>query len=730
MEENDKNLNSILELLDSQPFSDSYDKEMIIRAYNCCVKEHGEQKRASGEPFYMHPVAVCKIVITLGMDSESIAASLLHDVVEDTEKTYNDIKSLFGKNVADLVDGVTKLGKIPLETKEEVQAENIRKMFIAMSQDIRVIIIKLADRLHNMRTIDALPQQKQRDKARETLEVFAPIAHRLGIRAVKEELEDLSIMHLDPVAYHEIEKSLMVKRNHCQKFLTDIQERIKSRVEEFAPVVKIEGRVKSIHGIYRKMYMQGKSIDEIYDIYAVRIITDTVANCYNILGVVHDMARPIPGRFKDYISTPKPNLYQSLHTTVIGREGIPFEVQIRTMEMHYTAEFGIAAHWKYKDGISKSDSKFDERLAWIRQILDNQREADDVDDLIQTIKTDLSQEDVFVVTPKGDVINLPVGSTVIDFAFAIHSAVGTKMVGAKVDGRIVPITHEIKTGELIEIITSNQANHGPSRDWLNIVKTNQAKSKIRAWFKKERRAENIVTGKTETEREFARNNIRLSELDIEKFIADIALKMRCNSVDDFYAAIGYGGILLSKIMPRIKDAYSRFVKTDNTLGTSEIVNQNRLSKSSDGVVIEGIDNCLIKLARCCTPIPGDDIIGFITRGHGVSIHKRDCNNVPKVIEESAEPDRWITAYWEAGKTTRFDATVSILGINRDGIVADLSILLANLHVSVHTIFAKETKDGNCSIIITIGVESREHLDSVISRIKRLQGVVSVERTTQ
>ncbi len=730
MEENDKNLNSILELLDSQPFSDSYDKEMIIRAYNCCVKEHGEQKRASGEPFYMHPVAVCKIVITLGMDSESIAASLLHDVVEDTEKTYNDIKSLFGKNVADLVDGVTKLGKIPLETKEEVQAENIRKMFIAMSQDIRVIIIKLADRLHNMRTIDALPQQKQRDKARETLEVFAPIAHRLGIRAVKEELEDLSIMHLDPVAYHEIEKSLMVKRNHCQKFLTDIQERIKSRVEEFAPVVKIEGRVKSIHGIYRKMYMQGKSIDEIYDIYAVRIITDTVANCYNILGVVHDMARPIPGRFKDYISTPKPNLYQSLHTTVIGREGIPFEVQIRTMEMHYTAEFGIAAHWKYKDGISKSDSKFDERLAWIRQILDNQREADDVDDLIQTIKTDLSQEDVFVVTPKGDVINLPVGSTVIDFAFAIHSAVGTKMVGAKVDGRIVPITHEIKTGELIEIITSNQANHGPSRDWLNIVKTNQAKSKIRAWFKKERRAENIVTGKTETEREFARNNIRLSEPDIEKFIEDIALKMRCNSVDDFYAAIGYGGILLSKIMPRIKDAYSRFVKTDNTLGTSEIVNQNRLSKSSDGVVIEGIDNCLIKLARCCTPIPGDDIIGFITRGHGVSIHKRDCNNVPKVIEESAEPDRWITAYWEAGKTTRFDATVSILGINRDGIVADLSILLANLHVSVHTIFAKETKDGNCSIIITIGVESREHLDSVISRIKRLQGVVSVERTTQ
>ncbi len=728
MTENERNLQSILDLIDKQPSADSYDKEMITRAFWRCVEAHGEQKRASGEPFYMHPIAVAKIVITLGMDSESVAASLLHDVVEDTEATYDDIKKEFGKSVAELVDGVTKLEKIPLESKESEQAENIRKMFIAMSQDLRVIIIKLADRLHNMRTIDAMPEHKQRDKARETLEVFAPIAHRLGIRAVKEELEDLSIMHLDPVAYHEIEQSLRIKRSQSESFLNMIQERIKERVTEVVPNIRIEGRVKSIHGIYRKMYMQGKSLDEIYDVYAVRIITDTLANCYNILGVIHDMARPIPGRFKDYISTPKPNLYQSLHTTVLGREGIPFEVQIRTEEMHRTAEYGVAAHWKYKDGISGSDAHFEERLQWIRQILDSQREADDVEDFVQTIKTDLAPEDVFAVTPKGDVINLPVGSTVIDFAFAIHTAVGTKMTGAKVDGRIVPITHEVKTGELIEILTSNQAGHGPSRDWLNIVKTNQAKAKIRAWFKRERRTENIEEGKTEIEREFSRNNIRLNDDDMEKFLSDIATKMRCNSVEDFYAAIGYGGILLSKIMPRVKDAFLRFQKTEKPIEISNNTQERKMSKSSDGVVVEGIDNCLIKLSRCCTPIPGDDLIGFITRGHGVSVHKRDCSNVPVDISKSAEPERWVPAFWNAERTTRFDSTVTILGLNRDGMVADLSILLGNLHVAVHAIMAKETKDGNCIIVITISVESREHLDNVIARIKKLNGVFSVERS--
>lgn len=724
----DSNLRALMNQLDMQPGSDSYDRQLILKAFNRCVIAHSDQRRASGEPYYMHPIAVAVIIISLGMDSESIAAALLHDVIEDTEYGYDYVKSEFGKSVADLVDGVTKLGKIPLESRESAQAENIRKMLIAMSHDIRVIIIKLADRLHNMRTIDAKPPQSQRDKSLETLEVYAPIAHRLGIRAVKEELEDLAIMHLDPVAYHEIENLLTVRKKNRKRFLDDIKTRIKERVEEFVPGIAIEGRVKSIHGIYRKMYMQGKSFDEIYDIYAVRIITDTVVNCYNILGVIHDMFRPIPGRFKDYISTPKPNLYQSLHTTVIGREGIPFEVQIRTMEMHRTAEYGIAAHWKYKDGISRNDSKFEERLAWIRQILDNQRESDDAEDIIQTIKTDLSQEDVFAVTPRGDVINLPVGSTVIDFAFAIHSEVGVKMIGAKVDGRIVPITHVIKTGEVIEIITSNQAGHGPSRDWLNIVKTNQAKTKIRAWFKKERRPENIATGKAEIEREFQRNNIRLSDEDMQKFLGEIATRQRCANIEELYAAIGYGGILLSKLMPHIKEEYIKFCKTEKTSDISEMVTPRKFSKSSDGVVVEGIDNCLIKLSRCCAPLPGDDIIGFITRGHGVSVHKRDCNNVPRDISTCAEPERWIPAHWEVGRSERFDSTVSIMSINRDGVLADLSVLLSNLHVSLHAMSARETKDGNCEILLTISVEGKEHLDNVIQRLSKVNGVYSVERT--
>lgn len=724
----DSSLRALVNQLDMQPGSDSYDRQLILKAFNRCVIAHSDQRRASGEPYYMHPIAVAEIIISLGMDSESIAAALLHDVIEDTEYGYDYVKSEFGKSVADLVDGVTKLGKIPLESRESAQAENIRKMLIAMSHDIRVIIIKLADRLHNMRTIDAKPPQSQRDKSLETLEVYAPIAHRLGIRAVKEELEDLAIMHLDPVAYHEIENLLTVRKKNRKRFLDDIKARIKERVEEFVPGITIEGRVKSIHGIYRKMYMQGKSFDEIYDIYAVRIITDTVVNCYNILGVIHDMFRPIPGRFKDYISTPKPNLYQSLHTTVIGREGIPFEVQIRTMEMHRTAEYGIAAHWKYKDGISRNDSKFEERLAWIRQILDNQRESDDAEDIIQTIKTDLSQEDVFAVTPRGDVINLPVGSTVIDFAFAIHSEVGVKMIGAKVDGRIVPITHVIKTGEVIEIITSNQAGHGPSRDWLNIVKTNQAKTKIRAWFKKERRPENIATGKAEIEREFQRNNIRLSDEDMQKFLGEIATRQRCANVEELYAAIGYGGILLSKLMPHIKEEYIKFCKTEKTSDISEMVTPRKFSKSSDGVVVEGIDNCLIKLSRCCAPLPGDDIIGFITRGHGVSVHKRDCNNVPRDISTCAEPERWIPAHWEVGRSERFDSTVSIMSINRDGVLADLSVLLSNLHVSLHAMSARETKDGNCEILLTISVEGKEHLDNVIQRLSKVNGVYSVERT--
>ena len=465
-----------------QDFGGTYDYALVKKAFEYCVLKHEGQKRSTGEPYYTHPFNVALIIVSLGMDSKAIAAALLHDGVEDTDATLEDIKREFGEEVALLVDGVTKIGRLNFSTKEQQQAESLRKMLIAMGQDIRVIIIKLADRLHNMRTIDAMTPQKQRDKSVETLEIYAPIAHRLGIRSVKEELEDLALKHLDPIAYKEIENLLTLRKQHREQILEEIKNRIEARLKEVMPGAQMafQGRVKSIYGIYRKMFVQGKDFDEIYDIYAIRIITDTVANCYNILGVMHDMFRPIPNRFKDYISTPKPNMYQSLHTTVLSRAGIPFEIQIRTFEMHHTAEFGIAAHWKYKEGVTDNNRKMEERLAWIRQILDSQAATTDDSDLVRSIKVDLSQEDVFAVTPKGDVINLPVGSTIVDFAFAIHSQVGIKMVGAKADGKIVPINHEIKTGEVIDILTTNQPGHGPSRDWLNIAVTSQAKSKIRA----------------------------------------------------------------------------------------------------------------------------------------------------------------------------------------------------------------------------------------------------------
>ncbi len=726
MSEYETNLLELKELMRSQ--GGNYDVVLVEKAYWLCINAHNGQRRLSGEEYYHHPFSVAKILVSLGMDSESIAAGLLHDVVEDTEITAEEVERDFGHAVYALVDGVTKLGKLPISAKEQ-QSENLRKMLIAMAQDIRVIIIKLADRLHNMRTIDAQPEQKQRDKALETLEVFAPIAHRLGIRAVKEELEDLSIAHLDPVGYHEIEELLRVRKQYRENLLIEIKNRVEQRLHDAMPEVEIqlEGRVKSIHGIYRKMYIQGKDFEEIYDVYAVRVITKTVADCYNILGVMHDMFRPIPGRFKDYISTPKPNLYQSLHTTVLGREGIPFEIQIRTWDMHHTAEYGIAAHWKYKEGLSKVDSKLEDRLLWIRQILDSQKDADNPEDLVQTIKTDLPIEDVFAVTPKGDVINLPAGGTVIDFAFAIHSAVGIRMVGAKVDGKIVPLTHKIQTGEIIEILTTNQPGHGPSRDWLNIAVTTQAKSKIRNWFKKERRTENIASGRAQIERDFARNGIRLTEEEMEEFLSDIARRQKFPNTEEFFAAIGYGGVLLSRIMPRIKEDYSKLTAQKKVPQLHDILRPHHAT-SQDGVVIEGIDNCLIKLSRCCTPLPGDDIIGFITRGHGVSVHKRDCNNVPRDLSTAEEPERWITAYWAEVKQESFKASLLINGVDRNGLLADVTIILAGVGVPVHNVNARQTKGGNSVITVTLSVQSAEHLRSIIQRLEKIDGVYHVERT--
>ena len=718
--------NKLTDLMKDQ--KSKYDLEGIRKALDFCIVSHGDQKRLSGEPFYMHPYSVALILVKLGMDSECIEAALLHDVVEDTEVTLEQIKKEFGQGVAELVDGVTKLGKMPLVTHEQQLNENVRKMMMAMAEDIRVIIIKLADRLHNMRTIDAQSDYKQREKALETLEIYAPIAHRLGISAVKEELEDISIAHLDPIAYREIEQMLDSRKKHRQQFLESISLKIEDRVKKFVPNITLTGRVKSIHGIYRKMYMQGKNFDEIYDIYAVRIITDTVANCYNILGVIHDMFQPIPGRFKDYISMPKPNMYQSLHTTVVGRDALPFEVQIRTWDMHHTAEYGIAAHWKYKEGIEGSDKRLEERLGWIRQILDTQREADDAEDIVQTIKNDLSQEDVFAVTPKGDVINLPVGSTVIDFAFAIHTAVGQKMVGAKVDGKIVPLSHVISMGEIVEILTTNNQNHGPSRDWLNLAKTSQARSKIRSWFKKERREENIETGKQELEKEFLRNGIKLNDEQQEEFLSDIAKRQKFATVEDFYAAIGFGGLHLSKIMPRIKEDYNRSQKANTAPDIKDIISSTEKTTSAEGVVVEGIDNCLIKLSRCCDPLPGDDIIGFITRGHGVSIHKRDCNNVPRDLNNCEHPERWIGAHWANNTRSAFKCHLQITAIDRPTLLADISIAVAGMRIPLHAVNARQNQSGNAIIDITISAEGVEHLNNIIKRLQKISSVISVDRT--
>ena len=714
--------NELVELMKKSDHN--YNFELIDKAYRLAEKMHGDQRRASGIPYILHPTTVACILAELGMDSESIAAALLHDVVEDTPVTLEEITKQFGSEIAGLIDGVTKLGKIPYSSREEQQAENIRKMLIAMSNDIRVIIIKLADRLHNMRTIECMKEQHRRDKALEVMEVYAPIAHRLGIRAIKEELEDLSIRYLDPVGYSEIEKQLELKSKDRLHFVADIKQVLYDRLKDEISNVYIEGRVKSIHGIYKKTFMKGRTMDQIYDIFAVRVIVDSVADCYNVLGVVHDLFKPLPNRFKDYISTPKPNMYQSLHTTVIGKEGIPFEIQIRTWEMHYTAEYGIAAHWKYKEGVTKKDS-LDERLAWIRKMLENQNDNDSTD-IVRTIKMDLVPEEVFVFTPKGDVINLPTGATVIDVAYAIHSEVGNRMIGAKVDKRIVSIDYKVKTGEIVEIITTKESG-GPKRDWLNIVRTSEARSKIRLWFKREKRDENIQEGKAQLEAEFRRLNINVTEKEWPEFLADVIHKQNCNTIEDFYASIGYGGIQLWRILPRIKEDY--FKKYSETEPAPIIIKEPAPKKKvSSGVHIEGIDDCLVKYSKCCNPLPGDDIIGFITRGYGVSIHKRNCTNVPKDIRTASEPERWVSAEWAdniADET--FQATLQISATDRTGLLADITNQLSALHIFIHSLNSRETKNGVAIIEISVTVNGINHLKSVISRLSGINGIVSIGR---
>ena len=702
----------------------SYDLERIKAAYTMARQAHEGQMRSSGDPYISHPIEVAIILVGLGMDSDTIIGGILHDVVEDTSITLEDIQKRFGGDVADLVDGVTKLANIPYSSRAEQQAENVRKMLLAMAKDVRVVIIKLADRLHNMRTLDYRTPEKQRVKSLETMEIYAPLAHRLGIRSVKEELEDLSLKHLDPVAYHEIEQQLALRKEDREAFLGNIIKRIEARLEEEHVTAQIDGRVKSIYGIYRKMYIQGRSFDEIYDIYAVRIIVDTVLECYNILGIIHDMLRPIPNRFKDYISTPKQNMYQSLHTTVLDKEGVPFEVQIRTWDMHYTAEYGVAAHWKYKIGMEGKDA-LDERLAWIRQLLESQQESEDVEDIVKSIKTDIAPEEVFVFTPRGDVIRLPQGSTVIDFAYAIHTEVGNKMIGAKVDGRMVSLDYKVKTGMIVEIITSTTQSNGPSRDWLKIVKTSEARNKIRSWFKKEKREENIAEGKLALEKEMRRNLIAPPAEEREKFIADIAARQKYNTVDDFYASIGYGGVSLEKIIPRIKDDFIRLYRKP---GAQTLVPTKKVSqKASNGVIVEGLEGCLIKFARCWNPLPGDEIVGFITRGFGVSIHKCDCANVVNAKRRGEDPERWVKATWASRVKETFKSTLDILASDRIGILADVSVQLGNMRIPVHSVMAKELKTGQTSIQVSIGINDLNQLQTIINNLSRIQGVVSVKR---
>ena len=706
----------------------SPEEAMIIeKAFQFSLASHGDQLRKSGEPYIIHPISVAKILIGFGMDCQSVVAALLHDVVEDTPVTSEEVRRLFGADVQHLVDGVTKLGKVPLANKEEQQAENLRKLLLAMSEDIRVIIIKLADRLHNMRTLKFVGDQKRRDISKETIEIYAPIAHRLGIRPVKEELEDLAISYLDPVAYGEIEQALADQEPLRKEFLENIKDKIATRVKTVVSECVVQGRIKSVHGIYRKMYMQGKSFEEIYDIYAVRIIVDTVGDCYNCLGVIHDMYKPIQGRFKDYISTPKPNMYQSLHTTLIGKEGIPFEVQIRTEEMHKTAEYGIAAHWKYKLGYKdkEADKKLEKGIGWVKHLLEAQSEADDATDILNTIKHDFVSDEVFVFTPKGDVIALPVGATVIDFAYAIHSAVGNKMTGAKVDKRIVQLNYVVKTGEIVEILTSSQQGKGPSRDWLNIVTTNEARTKIRNWFKKERREENIEEGRTQYEAQLRRNNMTLTEQQEQMLLAVVIEKQKMATVDDFFAALGYGGIVLSKIMPMLREEYNKLVKASNE---TAVKYKQAKTVSSEGVVVEGISNCLIKLSRCCNPIPGDDIIGFITRGHGVSVHKKDCPNVPDDIYNAPEAHRWLRVYWNSSVKAEFSASMLLTCLSGKTIMNDIFTALNAIHVTVQSINTRGTKDGRLLVNLTIAANSVEHLRSVMQRLGKLSGVLSVDRS--
>ncbi len=716
----------------------NYDIEKIKRAFLYAAKLHEGQFRLSGEPYISHPVEVAKIVAELGLDTDSICAALLHDTVEDcSDKTNLDtISKMFGGEVSMLVDGLTKIIQVQVADKEEAHIENIRKMLLAMNRDIRVIFIKLCDRLHNMRTLSAKKEDRQRAIALETMYIYAPLAHRLGIQKIKQELENISLYYLDNVGYEEVHEAIDKKYGQSREFIEDAKRTISDKLHENGINFRLEGRVKSVYSLYRKMYTFNKSFDEIYDFYAVRIIVETELECYTALGLVHEMFKSIPGRFKDYISTPKPNLYRSLHTTVIGNSGIPFEVQIRTREMHEEAEYGIAAHWKYKSG-ERSSRSFDDKLRWISQLLESDESTRDPDEFIHSFKTDIFHDETFVFTPKGDVISLPQGSTTIDFAYAIHSAVGNKMMGAKINGVIVPIDRVPHNGDIIEVITS-QSSKGPSRDWLKIVKTGQARSKIRQWFKKEKRSENIEVGRAEVEREFKRINKNCTDAEINEIITLIAKRIGINNADDFYNTLGFGGITLQRFIPKIKEEIEKLHAEDDPISlTAEDelsrvkINTAKRTKSSNGIIIDGEPGCQVKFARCCNPLPGDRIVGFITRGFGVSIHKSDCPNVIQSRHNEENLARWVKAEWEKSaaesRNDIYEASIQVVAEDGIGVIAGISAVLADMKVSISQINTVPLKSGDMAINIVVGCRNISHYDLIVSRLKNVNKVISVSR---
>ena len=714
-------------------YNPSANFQQIRQAYEFARDLHGAQLRKDGSPFVTHPLAVAQIVAEeLHLDSESIEAALLHDTIEDTAATHEQLAKLFSPTVADLVEGVSKLTRVHYTSKEEEQMENLRKMLMAMSKDIRVILIKISDRLHNMRTMEYQTPEKQKQKSFETMEIYAPIAHRLGMQKMKWELEDLSLKYLDPVGYREITEALDEKAAEYDGFMSSVHDQITSRLREAGIDATVQARMKHPYSIYRKMYTQNKSLDDVFDLFAFRVIVDTVADCYNVLGIIHDLFKPILGRFKDYIGTPKPNLYQSLHTTVVGESGIPFEVQIRTKEMHEVAEYGIAAHWKYKqNGQGGGDEG---RYEWVRRLLENQEGAD-AEDFIHSLKVDMFADEVFVFTPNGDVINLPAGATPIDFAYNIHSAVGNHMVSAKVNGRIVPLNHRLQNGDVVEVTTSQSA-HGPSRDWIKIARSSNARSKIRQWFKREKRDENIVNGRQSFESELKRTGISLKELLADENVPNVLKKLSFNSVDDMYAAIGYGGVTALKVIGRLREDIQRILHQHQAERQAEVPVQGQPEvmrpavpqrKGEHGIIVEGLSNCLVKFSKCCSPVPGDDIVGFITRGYGVSVHRADCPNVLRSRDNPAEAGRWIRVSWADKTSESYHTMLQIVAKDRISLIVDVSTVLSATKTRVLSLNARSTPDGFALLDLGIEVNGRDQLKTVMNRLEQIQGVMKVTR---